>query len=332
MAEETAAARGHRHLREAGYDAGADIGSQKAAPGYASGGDIAEDKKLVRKAIREHETAEHGGKHAALKLKGGGKVHGKASKSHRPDRKMRGGEVHGYANGGGVLDVDNVHRELDKGSQQPTVLTNTEAGTDNLSGAKFRHGGKVKRANGGRTDSEKQTIDRNPQGAPYASDREGGTDGLSGDKFRRGGHVRRASGGQVTARNPEGVSPKMDRKGGEDHLESAAKFARGGHTRGKPSTRINIIAGGGGDDAAGKQQAMQAGAALGARATAAKLAGAGAGGPPGGPPGGPMPPRPPMAGPPPGGAPMMPPPGAGPMRKGGSVHVREHERRRGGHC
>lgn len=49
---------------------------------YAKGGDVKEsdksdlsqDKALVKKAVRQHETAQHGGKHSELKLKKGGKT------------------------------------------------------------------------------------------------------------------------------------------------------------------------------------------------------------------------------------------------------------------
>jgi hypothetical protein len=40
------------------------------ASGYATGGDV----KTVRSAIRQHETAQHGGKHEPLKLARGGSV------------------------------------------------------------------------------------------------------------------------------------------------------------------------------------------------------------------------------------------------------------------
>lgn len=63
MAHETARDRGHRMLREAGY---------------ASGGDVAQDKRMVTKAIRQHETQEHGGKHSKLKLAKGGPVQKRA--------------------------------------------------------------------------------------------------------------------------------------------------------------------------------------------------------------------------------------------------------------
>ena len=43
-------------------------------PGMKKGGhvDISADKKLIKKALRQHEVAEHGGKHVPLKLKKGG--------------------------------------------------------------------------------------------------------------------------------------------------------------------------------------------------------------------------------------------------------------------
>lgn len=57
--------------------------------GYSSGGDIAEDKALIKKAIGEHDKQLHGGKHTKLKLATGGNVHG--GKSHgRLDKKGRG--------------------------------------------------------------------------------------------------------------------------------------------------------------------------------------------------------------------------------------------------
>ena len=65
------------------HDAGAKSPVKKAMGGmmhgYAKGGtadnrDLAQDKKLIKKAFRQHENAEHGGKHSELKLKNGGMV------------------------------------------------------------------------------------------------------------------------------------------------------------------------------------------------------------------------------------------------------------------
>ena len=46
-------------------------------PGRKDGGkaDASQDKKLIKKAFRQHETAEHGGKHVPLHLRKGGKIH-----------------------------------------------------------------------------------------------------------------------------------------------------------------------------------------------------------------------------------------------------------------
>ena len=53
-------------------------------PGRKDGGkaDASQDKKLIKKAFRQHETAEHGGKHVPLHLRKGGKI-----------RKADGGDV-----------------------------------------------------------------------------------------------------------------------------------------------------------------------------------------------------------------------------------------------
>lgn len=53
------------------------FGQNTVTPGMKKGGtaDVSQDKKLIKKAFRQHETAEHGGKHSPLKLRKGGKTH-----------------------------------------------------------------------------------------------------------------------------------------------------------------------------------------------------------------------------------------------------------------
>lgn len=72
--------RAEDYLRRAGYKVGGAVS------------DESQDKALVTKAVRQHETAEHGGKHAPLHLKGGGQVKGEKA----------GGRLDRYARGGGV--------------------------------------------------------------------------------------------------------------------------------------------------------------------------------------------------------------------------------------
>lgn len=45
--------------------------------GYAKGGDVAQDKAMVKKGVRQHENQEHGGKHAVLNLRNGGPANNK---------------------------------------------------------------------------------------------------------------------------------------------------------------------------------------------------------------------------------------------------------------
>ena len=43
--------------------------------GYKRGGDVAQDKKLIKKALAQHDKHMHGGKHEDIKLKKGGRTH-----------------------------------------------------------------------------------------------------------------------------------------------------------------------------------------------------------------------------------------------------------------
>ena len=62
------------------------------ANGGALCDDMAEDKSMISSAIRQHENAEHGGKHTKLKFKSGGAVDGEAAKAHLAKR-ARGGHT-----------------------------------------------------------------------------------------------------------------------------------------------------------------------------------------------------------------------------------------------
>jgi hypothetical protein len=76
-------------LRDGGYKGGGEV---KVARRVA--------KRVATRALREHENAEHGGKHEALKLKHGGEVKGSAPAS-RPDRRAMGGETMPHHGGSG---------------------------------------------------------------------------------------------------------------------------------------------------------------------------------------------------------------------------------------
>jgi len=91
MVEHTSAReRGNRMLHESGYKTGGEVTMPKV-------------KRVVKRAVKEHETQEHEGKHAKLRLKSGGRVKGEHVKD-RPDRQRR-------ADGGGI--VEGRSRERD---------------------------------------------------------------------------------------------------------------------------------------------------------------------------------------------------------------------------
>jgi len=50
-------------------------GGDKHVGGYKSGGDVEQDKQLVKKALRQHDKNMHGGKKEDIKLKKGGRAH-----------------------------------------------------------------------------------------------------------------------------------------------------------------------------------------------------------------------------------------------------------------
>lgn len=69
---ETPQERGARMMKEAGYAGGGEV----SAP----------VKRAIKRAVGEHETQEHGGKHSTIKLRSGGEVPGMHAKG-RPDRR-----------------------------------------------------------------------------------------------------------------------------------------------------------------------------------------------------------------------------------------------------
>lgn len=71
-----------RILRQAGYNTGGHLKGH-------SGDDYAEDKKMIEKAMSEHDRQQHGGRHTKLKLADGGVASGPES-APRADRGSRG--------------------------------------------------------------------------------------------------------------------------------------------------------------------------------------------------------------------------------------------------
>lgn len=224
MSEETAADRGKRMLHESGYAKGGEI-SENAE-------DTAIAKRVVRKAIRQHESAEHGGEHKALRLKRGGTVEGEAAES-RPDRRARGGAMshHGKSKGKPAVNIKiaaggsgqpNPEGEqmaakagLAKGVQLGAQMAAAKMGGGAPPGpppgpgpagpppgapppGMMNSGGRVKRAKGGSVPADDE---KRPKGEDYEEDgRHRDQDDPSpdnGDGRQRGGSVGRKAGGRA---------------------------------------------------------------------------------------------------------------------------------------
>lgn len=135
--------RGHRHLREAGYAAGGDV------------------KKVVTRAIREHETQEHGGKHSHLKLAKGGHIKGHKAKEH-PGRQRR-------AAGGSINEEDDKLSRLgDRKTPESTRDLNERARGGKMGGHGKPGIGKVNIviAHGGQPGGEEGAMPPHPPMAP----------------------------------------------------------------------------------------------------------------------------------------------------------------------
>lgn len=154
-------------------------GSGMKKGGTAKDTDISQDKKLIKKAMRQHEVAEHGGKHSELHLKKGGSAKkadgGSAierliarSKEGNPDpskRYVRYGFGRAAADEPQVMSKDaqkqaNAQREAymtQKYNEYKAKKTARQQADDEafqkarFMGSNYKKGGRTKRADGGPT-------------------------------------------------------------------------------------------------------------------------------------------------------------------------------------
>ena len=176
-------------------------GAPMGMPAMKKGGnsDAAQDKAMIKKAMKQHDAQEHkGGKGTSLKLKKGGDCYATGGVVMGQGGFKTGGVVKGngggYAKGGGV--EGNV-------SGTPAGVTNTKTGGVRLGNAGgFKKGGGAKKfADGGAVQDDGRAV-KMPQGnkrpsTPVSINQLSGT-------FKKGGKVKMAAGGDAqTAKNEQ---------------------------------------------------------------------------------------------------------------------------------
>jgi hypothetical protein len=328
--------RAHHMLSRGGYSGG--------ECGKAAGGEIAKvAKRIVTKAVHEHDKQEHPGKHTRLRLKAGGEVHGKKAE-HRPDRRARGGVVKPFDD-----DEASEGREMAKASgerAEPAVLTGGSYGYptkgDPDRQPKARGGHVEERARGGKHEGKggKGHIGAvniaigNPEKEQQAKQQ----------GVQAGMQMGMQKGAQAVAQKLQGAGGPPPGAGGPPRPPMAGP--PGGPPPGAPPGAMPPGAGGPPPGAPPGMMPRKHGGKIERRAMGGQFGQAPAGPPPGampppsapvGTPGGGMPPgaggpgvgAPPPVMPPPA-MPAGPMPGGAPYRRGGTVHVKEHDRRRSG--
>ena len=176
-------------------------GAPMGMPAMKKGGnsDAAQDKAMIKKAMKQHDAQEHkGGKGTSLKLKKGGDCYATGGVVMGQGGFKTGGVVKGngggYAKGGGV--EGNV-------SGTPAGVTNTKTGGVRLGNAGgFKKGGGAKKfADGGAVQDDGRAV-KMPQGnkrpsTPVSINQLSGT-------FKKGGKVKKyAEGGDAQAAKNE---------------------------------------------------------------------------------------------------------------------------------
>lgn len=220
--------------------------------GYAKGGDVEQDKKLVKKAFRQHDKNMHGGKSEEIKLKKGGRTEkqiggpsGKAIPGDAPTR--------GYAPGKSSTDnYEDMPSTPPKYGSIGELIEKKGLAKKNGGGTYFGGtrptGGRMAKASGGRSDDDEGYFSEAPA---TASDRHmiralkehGLKHSYKNGVLHAISEVRNKDGGWEEEEEPIGNSVKKLRdvlgyeKGGR--VERKA----GGRTKGKTNIVISINAG-----------------------------------------------------------------------------------------
>jgi len=171
----------------------------------AEGGkmDKAQDKAMIKKAMKQHDAQEHkGGKGTTLKLRMGGGMRGSMApkagpnvmgglaggiSATRPDKKRTTGgmELSKYKGGGLAAKGEATARKYQTTMNDASKSKSVKSGTGGIEGSKFKRGGTVEAK--GMASALKYQNKIND--ASSSKKVKGGTGGIEGSKFKDGGHA-----------------------------------------------------------------------------------------------------------------------------------------------
>jgi len=201
-----------RAMKAMGAAPAAPVGRAATMMGMKEGGDMAQDKAMIKKAFKQHDTQEHkGGKGTKLKLKDGGQAMATKLDKFETMTTVEGNE--------GQYKTTKMHTTKPDRKDGPTGMVKE----GNAGG--YKRGGKVmKCATGGEIPSE-ESYGRYDETLVHGArpDMAHGTGGIreqNAGGYKRGGRAKMATGG-VMESNAGGY-----RKGG-----AAKKFAEGGRVQ-----------------------------------------------------------------------------------------------------
>ena len=174
--------------------------------GMAKGGDMGQDKAMIKKAFMQHDMQEHmGGKGTKLKLRNGGTtkvVDGDKNDTAHGTGVVKMGNPGGYATGG------SIPSETSSGSYKTTkVYQAKKDSASNTGGVRMANAGGFKK--GGEVNWENRPADGTPPGKTNTTT--GGVKEGNGGGYKKGGAAKKhfATGGSV---NNAGHAVAMPRK------------------------------------------------------------------------------------------------------------------------
>jgi hypothetical protein len=175
--------------------------------GMAKGGDMAQDKAMIKKAFKQHDMQEHkGDKGTNLKLKTGGVTKSNAGGYKTGGVAMGAG---GYAKGG-IIKTENQGGEYRNTKMHTADVDHSPAKTGDVklgNGGGYKDGGKASKkayATGGSVNEEGKAVKMpaKPVSRPVANTKQSGT-------FAEGGST---SNDKYTVKDPKAVSDKASRE------------------------------------------------------------------------------------------------------------------------